>query len=265
MATVPSSWPTKGGTVARSAMKGRWGFAVTTVRMSNGPIDPSAKPERLVLYPSPSIRIVGIVGSLLIVFLSFAISAAMFLQGGGAWSLLFVAMAILFLYLLSVTFSARLWANEQEVGIMSAVQHSRCRREELSSMRIGPGGGKSGPQCAFVRTDGSVAFKAHALPWGMTQIASMSRYLGLPLIDTAFTTGNVCPVCGFPRLNEPASVNGRPSHEVCPSCGLAFDDPAALNDRARGVERLGLAAGERPANRSSPWRPAGSSDRGLLV
>jgi predicted RNA-binding Zn-ribbon protein involved in translation (DUF1610 family) len=44
----------------------------------------------------------------------------------------------------------------------------------------------------------------------------------------------VCPVCGFPELEEPAYARGAPSHEICPSCGTEFgyDDVHADMNRA---------------------------------
>lgn len=35
--------------------------------------------------------------------------------------------------------------------------------------------------------------------------------------------GHVCPVCGFPGLDEsPRSASGGASYEICPSCGFEF-------------------------------------------
>jgi hypothetical protein len=37
---------------------------------------------------------------------------------------------------------------------------------------------------------------------------------------------NICPVCGYPDLFEPAYDDVVPSYEICPSCGyqFGFDD-----------------------------------------
>lgn len=35
--------------------------------------------------------------------------------------------------------------------------------------------------------------------------------------------GHMCPVCGFPNLDEPPrSSSGGGSYEICPSCGFEF-------------------------------------------
>jgi hypothetical protein len=234
------------------------------VRLADSPIDPSLKRERLVLYPTLSVRIVGIIGSVLILLLCAAISAAMLLHGGGPWSVLFMVLAVGFVYLLSPAFPARLWADGQDAGVSSSLQRSRSRREELAAIRIEPTMSKYGPACKFVRKEGTVAFKASVGLWGLPQIAAMARFLGLPLINVADTTGNICPVCGFPRLSEPVSVNGVPSHEVCPSCGFAFDDPASLNDQSYRIWREKWIAGgmtwwAQSAGDSPPtdWDPKG--------
>lgn len=202
------------------------------MRLADGPVDALLKPARLVLYPTKANRIAGILGFLAFFLVGFGIAAGMYLKGGGAWSLMFVAIAIVGMYLITPAFAGRLWADEREVGVSSAVQRSRCPREQLGAMRIEPTISKYGPACWFVRNDGSVAFKALVNLWGLPQIASLARYIGLPLIDTVNRTGNTCPVCGYARLSEPIRLHGVASHEVCPSCGFAFDDPDQLNDQA---------------------------------
>lgn len=202
------------------------------MRLSGGPLDPLGKPARLDLFPTKANRIVGFIGFVAIFLVGFGIAAGMYLQRGGAGSLLFVAIAISGMFLITPAFAGRLWADEREVGVSSALQRSRCPREQLSAMRIEPTMSKYGPACWFVRNDGSVAFKAQVNLWGLTQIASMARFLGLPLLNTVDRTGNTCPVCGYARLNEPVLLRGVASHEVCPSCGFAFDDPMQLNDQA---------------------------------
>ena len=58
---------------------------------------------------------------------------------------------------------------------------------------------------------------------------------------------HTCPVCGFPKLNEPPrSPSGGGSYEICPSCGFQFgvddDDKGVTFDQWR--ERW-VAAGSR--------------------
>lgn len=43
---------------------------------------------------------------------------------------------------------------------------------------------------------------------------------------------NMCPVCGFPGLLEPAyNADGAPSYEICPCCGFEF----GFDDLSEGV------------------------------
>jgi hypothetical protein len=44
-----------------------------------------------------------------------------------------------------------------------------------------------------------------------------------------------CPVCGYPALDEPAWLDGRPSDDICPSCGTHFG-----YDDARGFDAESL-------------------------
>lgn len=81
---------------------------------------------------------------------------------------------------------------------------------------------------------------------------------------------NLCPVCGYPELTEPAWENAVGSDEICPSCGthLGYDDAAGgdAGDRERVWREL-RAVWER---RGCPWwsihrtPPAGWNPRGQL-
>lgn len=43
---------------------------------------------------------------------------------------------------------------------------------------------------------------------------------------------NICPVCGFDGLEEPAySAQGSPSYEICPCCGFEF----GYDDLSEGI------------------------------
>lgn len=46
-------------------------------------------------------------------------------------------------------------------------------------------------------------------------------------------TGHICPVCGYPELQDPPrSPSGGASYEICPSCGFEFgvtDDDLGLS------------------------------------
>lgn len=47
---------------------------------------------------------------------------------------------------------------------------------------------------------------------------------------------NLCPVCGY-SLDIPAWMNGYPSEEICPSCGIQFGyDDAAGGEESRRLE-----------------------------
>lgn len=68
---------------------------------------------------------------------------------------------------------------------------------------------------------------------------------------------NVCPVCGFSALAEPAYDDGLASFEICPCCGTEFgyDDASVSHDILR--ERW-IAAGYpwwAPEGPPSDWRP----------
>lgn len=74
----------------------------------------------------------------------------------------------------------------------------------------------------------------------------------------------ICPVCGYPDLDEPprSERTGAGSYEICPSCGFEFgvtDDDQGLSYgewRRRWVER-GMpwdSESIRPAPKN--WRPA---------
>jgi hypothetical protein len=41
-----------------------------------------------------------------------------------------------------------------------------------------------------------------------------------------------CPVCGFPELQATPWVDGSPSDEICPSCGIHFGYDDAAGGRA---------------------------------
>jgi hypothetical protein len=68
--------------------------------------------------------------------------------------------------------------------------------------------------------------------------------------------GYVCPVCGFPELDEPprSPVSGGGSYEICPSCGFEFgvtdDDRGYTYDAWR---RKWVAEG-------TPWTDAGVTE-----
>ena len=71
----------------------------------------------------------------------------------------------------------------------------------------------------------------------------------------------VCPVCGFPKLNEPPrSLTGGASNEICPACGFEHgvddDDKGRSHASAREVWRRG---GMQWASQGQPqpkaWKP----------
>jgi hypothetical protein len=61
----------------------------------------------------------------------------------------------------------------------------------------------------------------------------------------------LCPVCGYPDLEEPPWTNDEPSDEICPSCGTHF----GYHDAAGGdaAKREGVYRRLREA-----WRASGS-------
>ncbi|EYR63647.1 hypothetical protein N866_19150 [Actinotalea ferrariae CF5-4] len=40
----------------------------------------------------------------------------------------------------------------------------------------------------------------------------------------------ICPVCGYPELEEDPYAGGEPSYEICPACGFQF----GFTDEAQG-------------------------------
>lgn len=60
---------------------------------------------------------------------------------------------------------------------------------------------------------------------------------------------NVCPVCGYPSLEEPSyDETGSPSYEICPSCGTEFGYHDAMRSHAE-LRAIWREAGY-------PWRDA---------
>lgn len=53
----------------------------------------------------------------------------------------------------------------------------------------------------------------------------------------------LCPVCGYPELDEPPYLNGQASFEICPCCGYEFGyndpNPASKETFLRNWVRMG--------------------------
>jgi len=47
----------------------------------------------------------------------------------------------------------------------------------------------------------------------------------------------MCPVCGYPDLDEPAYEGTSPSFQICPSCGTEFgyDDATVTHEELRAI------------------------------
>lgn len=175
--------------------------------------------------------------------------------------LIFLAFGAFCLTLAYITVGGTLWADRERVGCTRLIERGSCRREELASIRIVPSGTKSGPWCVFVRKDGSVAFRITARVWGSERVATLAGFLGVPFVPDSQLATHVCPVCGYPWLEEAPYSNNLGSREICPSCGFEFSGPA---DSARheawrqqwiagGMTWWAQAAGRpAPAN----WDPA---------
>ena len=79
---------------------------------------------------------------------------------------------------------------------------------------------------------------------------------------------NVCPVCGWPGLEEPSVSNGVGSGEICDSCGYEFDgasanDPAAYQAArdqwvSGGMKWFGQLAG---VPQPKGWNPQAQLDK----
>jgi hypothetical protein len=69
----------------------------------------------------------------------------------------------------------------------------------------------------------------------------------------------LCPVCGYPDLDEPPWTNNSPSDEICPSCGTQFGyDDATGGDAAR-QQAVYRELRERWKAAGCPWFSRGRS------
>jgi hypothetical protein len=176
--------------------------------------------------------------------------------------LIFLALGAFCLALAYVTVSGTLWADRERVGCTRLIERGSCGRDELASIRIVPSGTKSGPWCVFVRKDESVAFRTTARVWGNDRLATLAAFVGVPFVHDSHPASHVCPVCGYPWLEEAPYANGVGSREICPCCGFEFSGPAdaAVHEAWRqqwiagGMAWWALQAG-RPA--PSYWDAAG--------
>lgn len=64
----------------------------------------------------------------------------------------------------------------------------------------------------------------------------------------------VCPVCGYPKLFEPAWEGDSPSYEICPSCGTEFGytDWGDGSEASRAIAHVELRAIWK--DKGCPWR-----------
>jgi hypothetical protein len=136
-----------------------------------------------------------------------------------------------------------------------------CRNEDLGSIRVRRGWHRS-EVYAFVKKDGSEAFRTEAATWRRADIDALAAKLGVTVHRSQApelpTYG--CPVCGYPRLNQPPQRDGVPSHEICPSCGFEFgvtDQASYAAWRERWVQ-AGMPWWAKQAGQDPPlgWNPA---------
>lgn len=69
----------------------------------------------------------------------------------------------------------------------------------------------------------------------------------------------LCPVCGYPDLDEPAWNGTSPSDDICTSCGTQFGYDDFATDPARRTERHRLLR-QRWRDRGCPWYAEGLED-----
>ena len=137
---------------------------------------------RLVLRPLTAI-VLALVIPLSLLALACVAAGGAFIVSGQLVGLPFIALAIFTVIAIRALTGARLWADSEQVATTMWQQSGRCARAQLASMRIGPPRTRAGLSCNFVRTDGTVAFRVAAAIWGTRQLASLARFLGVPLVD----------------------------------------------------------------------------------
>lgn len=148
------------------------------------------------------------------------------LSHGLAAGLIFVAVGAFCLALLYATTGGTLRADQEWVRNTRLIERGSCRRDELGSLRIVASGTRAGPLVQFVKKDGRVAFRTVVRVWGNRQLSALAGYLGVPLLHDEHPATHVCPVCGYPWLEEAAYVKGAGSGEICPCCGFDFKGPS---------------------------------------
>jgi predicted RNA-binding Zn-ribbon protein involved in translation (DUF1610 family) len=156
----------------------------------------------------------------------------------------------------------RLAADETSVATRDLFGEGSCRKEDLAGIRLRRGWHRS-PVYAFVRKDGSEAFRTDASAWRRADVEALAVKLGISVqrAQAAGPATYVCPVCGYPRLHQPPLRDGVPSHEICPSCGFEFvvtDGATYAAWRDRWV-KAGMPWWAKPAGQDPPlgWDPAG--------
>ena len=102
---------------------------------------------------------------------------------GGLILLTFGAMLLLLLYSLIGRY---LWADDQRVGSFMPLWSRSLLRDDLAYIRLPVSFVSSGtPAAVFFRKDGSAAFLISRWMFGKEQLASLARFVGVPLIDEA--------------------------------------------------------------------------------
>jgi predicted RNA-binding Zn-ribbon protein involved in translation (DUF1610 family) len=228
--------------------------------VSASPVLAQPAPDRLVIRPEIWVILAvggtaGVAGALAG---AAGVVALLHRQPAG---LIFLALSAFCLALAYVTVSGTLWADRDRVACTRLIERGSCSRDELASIRIVPSGTKAGPWCVFVRKDGSVAFRTTARVWGNDRLGTLAGFLGVPFVRDSHLATHICPVCGYPWLEETPYTNNLGSREICPSCGFEFGGPvdSAAHEAWRqqwiagGMTWWAQAAGRpAPAN----WDPA---------
>lgn len=222
--------------------------------------DPVPIADRFVVRPARWVVIllgltVGPVG------LGAAGLGVLMLTRGLAAGLIFVALGVFCLALLYATTGGTLRADQEWVRNTRLIDRGACRRDELASLRIVASGTRAGPLLQFVKKDGRVAFRTVVSVWGNRQLSALAGYLGVPLLHDEHPATHVCPVCGYPWLEEAAYVKGAGSGEICPCCGFDFIgavDPGRHAEWRQQWISGGMSWWAAQAGRPAPddWDPA---------
>jgi predicted RNA-binding Zn-ribbon protein involved in translation (DUF1610 family) len=201
----------------------------------------------VVLRPHPSyVRGIAVVlGLVIVVGVANTLVLATHRSPG---ALIAALLTMPFAYLLIRLREISLAVDETRVTLTDLFRSRSWRRDQLTGIRWVPGW-RTSLSYAFVRGDGSVAFKTDAGAWRVSEIKELAHKLGVPLQlrEADQQPKFSCPACGYPGLQQSPQRDGVASHEICPSCGFEF----GVTDTVEGTSYA--AWRERWVQAGMPW------------